>query len=179
MIIFKEKLYSRTDDIEAVINNSEIACIDLIKCMEFWNSCPNDITHWIGEVATSRFDKLTRYDNIYGGYLIFHGLTSEFIKENYGSSFLKYRKIHSSIKSFKKKISIDKSGGNLKYINLLSKDKKGEIIWKHTNEYYETFMKYLAYLLDFQIPVSDLDNFGISEDGRTWGKLKYPRTNSL
>lgn len=162
MIIFREKDFSRKENIKSVISNGEAACIDIIKCMEFYDTCPNDIFHWVDDVATMKFDELSRDKELLGGLIIFPSLSNEFIRSEYDTGFVSYQK--RPISFFKKKI-IDSS----KYESLLKKDTKGKVVWKHSDKYYSVFFEYLALLLDFRISPDDLAYFGISEDGKIWG----------
>lgn len=172
MIIFKQKEFTRKDSIRDASNNGEAACIDLIKCMEFYDTCARDIPHWVDDVITMRFDKLQGFQDLWGGMIVLPGLSKKFISSEYGQEFQKHQKNvdpTNSIQGFKKKIEIDREHGKLKYWDLLKKDTKGKVVWKHTDKYYITFFEYLAMFLDFRLPSSELGSFGIGEDGKVWG----------
>lgn len=48
----REKLFSRSQEITKILNNSKPICIELIKCMELYWVYPVDVSHWI-EVGSS------------------------------------------------------------------------------------------------------------------------------
>ena len=77
----KQLLFSRKNDIDDIISNSSVACVNLIKCMEFYTDkgCDADLDHWIS-VATTKYDKFTGEKKIAGGHLIFQGLSKKFYR---------------------------------------------------------------------------------------------------
>lgn len=173
MIIFRQKEFTEKDDIYSVACNGDSACTDLIKCMEFYDKCTQDIPHWVDDVITMRFKKLLGFQNLWGGLIILPGLSKKFISSEFGSEFEKYQKNFDptkSIQEFKKRIETSKERGKLKYWNLLKKDSKGKVVWKHSDKYYVTFFEYLALFLDFRLPSTEFGSFGISEDGKIWGR---------
>ena len=141
--------------------------------MELYDTCARDIPHWVSDVITMRFEKLKVFPNLWGGLLILPGLSKKFISTEFDQEFQKYQKNQDPTKSiqwFKRQIETDKEHGKLKYWDLLKKDSKGKVIWKHSDKYYITFFEHLALFLDFRLPSTELGSFGISEDGKVWGR---------
>lgn len=181
----KQLLFSKRDTIDSVISNSYVACVNLIKCMEFYTDkgCDADLDHWIN-VATTQFDNSVLKDQVFGGCFILQGLSRKFIssyfKEDRILNSNKYNSQNTAIESFKKEIETAKNNGNLKYYDLLDKNERGIIQWKYSNKYYDTFFELLGYLLNFQISLYDLQGIGIDpESGKIWGGRVIPRIKPI
>lgn len=175
----KQLLFSRKNNIDDIISNSSVACVNLIKCMEFYTDkgCDADLDHWIS-VATTEYDKFIGEKKIAGGHLIFQGLSKDFIDKYFDKNRVKDCNFSSqllAIQSFKNTIEKAKANGIPKYLSLLEKDKTGRIKWKYSNKYYKTFFEVLGYLLNSQISLYDLCGIGIDpETGKIWGGRIIP-----
>lgn len=167
----KELLFSRKSVNLDIISNSFTACVNLIKCMEFYTGkgCDADLDHWV-DVATSRFNKmLSNETTAYGSFLIFSSQSPNLMRELKLSEINEYSTPLLAIEKFKQNIKTVKENGKLKYYPLLDKTEKGNIKWKHSDKYYEKFFEVLGYLLNFQISLTDLTRIGIDEKGKIWG----------
>lgn len=174
----KQLLFSRTSANRDIISNSSVACVNLIKCMEFYNDkgCDADLDHWIS-VATSGFDKmLSDRTTAYGCFLIFPSQSKNLIKSLKLSENSKYSSPIEAIRAFKHEIeTVNGKNGVSKYSDLLERDNKGKVQWKHSDKYYEKFFEILGYLLNFQISLYDLQGVFIDEDGKLWGGRIIPK----
>lgn len=104
----KQLLFSKRDTVDSVISNSSVACINLIKCMEFYTDkgCDANLDHWIN-VATTQFDNSVLKDQVFGGCFILQGLSKKFIssyfKEDRILNSSRFNSQNVAIESFKKR----------------------------------------------------------------------------
>lgn len=178
----KQLLFSRTTVNRDIISNSSVACINLIKCMEFYTDkgCDADLDHWIS-VATSNFDKMLSRETIaYGCFLIFPTQSKNLIQSLKLTETNKYSSPIEAIKAFKYNIeTVNGKNGVSKYSSLLERNEKGKVLWKHSDKYYEKFFEVLGYLLNFQISLYDLQGIFIDENGKLWGGRLIPKKNPV
>ena len=153
-----ENLFSSSINYKSFLGYSLSSCIDLVKCMEFYHTQSNqDISHWIGDVVCSYFDRI-KTDGLYGSTTILYSLSDEELNlldnENFKTRVRnKYPNPVKASEDFMNSLWNEKLQGKYKYRDLL---KNG---FYYSSEIYSSFFYILGKVLNFQITLSDLENY--------------------
>lgn len=159
----KEKLFSSPVNYKSILGYSYSSCVDLIKCIEFYDNCSDDIEHWVHDVATAQFKILEKY-NLFGANLICYALSDKSLNLLENKNFLykvreRFKSQNDAIDSFKDDIwnskLNEKDSKKYKYRHLLGNKK----LFNYSNKFYFSFFDLLSKVLNFELSLTDLENY--------------------
>lgn len=161
LIDLREKLFSRSQEITKILNNSKPICIELIKCMELYWIYQADVSHWI-EIASSIIYKVENNNFMRYNIVIPHVLSFNEL-EDIDSTLAE--RLDGSLNTFIKDVESDIVKSK-KYPSLTSIKS-----FKYDDKYYKRMIRNLVCILSGE----DINNviIGGSKSGI------YPQLNDL